>query len=77
MDESEYLSIREIGDTGKTKIWAVYSKHSGMRLGKIKWFGRWRQYGLFPSNNTIWNSECLDFVNNFMREQMRLRRNGS
>lgn len=72
---NEYLEFRdETPAARKTNIIGVYSRSSGDLLGRIKWFGRWRQYVFFPEPGTIWNPECLDAVNAQVRALMALRR---
>jgi len=34
--------------------------------GKVKWFGRWRQYVFAPAANTVWNPDCLNEVSRFV-----------
>ena len=40
----------------------------GDMLGEIKWHGAWRQYVFFPSENTMWNSTCLENIQKFLKE---------
>lgn len=73
--ESTYLEFEQVADTGKTKVWNVYSKNRGDFLAEIKWYGSWRQYAFFPRPGTIWNAGCLSDVNDFIAEQMAARKN--
>ncbi len=60
---SEYLNFIEgVSKTGKTKIVNVYSKRHGDWLAQIRWFGRWRQYALFPEKGTVFNLNCLNDI---------------
>jgi hypothetical protein len=72
--DSKYLSFVEIKDTGKTKVWHVYSKSSGKVLARISWHGPWRQYCFMPMSMTIWNKGCLEDINKFITEQMDARK---
>jgi len=74
MVESEYFQFREIDVPTKTKRWDIISKSSGFRLGTIKWYGAWRQYCFFPDRMTIWNTDCLQDIRTFIKEQMDLRK---
>ncbi len=71
---SEYLDFVETRDTGKTKVYTVNSCHYGDRLATIKWYGRWRQYALYPEPGTLWNSGCLEDVTAFLKSLMAERR---
>jgi len=54
-----YIEFDLAGDTGKTEIWDVLSLSSGFILGKIRWYGPWRQYCFMPSGNSVFNRTCL------------------
>lgn len=66
MAESKYLEFRVIRDTGKTKVVSVDSKRQGSQLGVISWYGPWRQYVIFPNDDTLWNKGCLEDVNAYI-----------
>lgn len=70
---SEYLEFVETGDTGKTKVFMVRSKHGGANLGEISWYATWRQYIFMPARITVWNTDCLDTIITFIRGLMRAR----
>jgi hypothetical protein len=72
--KSRYLEFDRIGYTGKTDVWDILSKSQESILGKIKWFGRWRQYCFYPSPNTIFNPECMADISKKIKELMELRR---
>lgn len=57
-------------ETGKTEVWSIYSLKNDTRLGSIKWFGRWRQYALFPEPESIFNSACLRDIENVIQMRM-------
>lgn len=62
--DTKYLLVWDIGPSpsGKTQRFEVTSESSGACLGVIKWFGAWRQYCFYPSEETIWNQDCLTAV---------------
>ena len=61
-------------ETGrKTQVWRVLAARDGYPLGVIKWHGPWRQYAFFPGCDTIWNPDCLDSINGWIRGLMRQR----
>ena len=72
--QSKYIEFDKIGDTGKTEIWNVLSKHSGFILGKIKWYSPWLQYCFFPSSQCVFNVKCLNDINSAINELMAERR---
>jgi uncharacterized protein YprB with RNaseH-like and TPR domain len=63
LKETQYLRFVEFEKKQKTKVIAVMNKHHEEIIGMIKWFSRWRQYCFFPTNNTVWNINCLNDVN--------------
>jgi len=64
---SKYLEFNIIERKLKTKVVGVYSKLHGNRLGRIKWYGAWRQYAFFPADLTIFNVECLDDIISYIK----------
>ena len=73
-EESEYIEIIFREKPKKTKIYEVMSKGGAGALGLIKWFGPWRQYCFFPYQGSIWNKDCLKFVEEFLIEENRIYR---
>lgn len=74
MIESKYIEFDKVGDTGKTEIWNVNSKSSKATLGKVQWYGPWRQYCFFPSPSTVFNPTCMSDINKFIQDLMAARR---
>ena len=73
--ETEYLKFyRGLSESGKTAHVLVYAVRDSTLLGRIKWFGRWRQYGFFPEAETIWNRDCLIQVHEEVESLMAERR---
>jgi len=57
---SKYLIFKQIERKNrKTLLIEVISKIHEFNLGKIKWYGMWRQYCFHPEQNTVFNSQCL------------------
>jgi len=71
-----YVHFEEIEKKSKTSVYAVVSE-SNFQLGIIKWYGSWRQYCFFPSDETVWSRGCLKEVDGFIQNLMaeRKRRN--
>jgi len=67
-----YMTFTEVTNPGKkTKIWEIASKSNGGLLGRIKWYGAWRQYCFFPEPDTIFNIGCLADIDAFIHDAMR------
>jgi hypothetical protein len=61
--DSQYLVFERHDPTDrKTPVVFVLSKSSGVRLGVISWFGRWRQFCFFPSSETVFNVGCMNDI---------------
>jgi len=71
-----YLVFREIITKAprKTKILEVVSIRGVVVLGQIRWFGRWRQYAFFPSNDTVYSHDCLNVISSRIQELMEARK---
>lgn len=72
---SEYLDfVDETPEGRKTKVIVVRSVSGGDVLGLISWFGRWRQYCLWPADDTIFNVGCMNDISAKIGELMAERR---
>ena len=65
---SKYLRFKLIEQKPKTKIVAVQSKIHPIRLGIIKWWNSWRCYVFLPDSGTLYNAECLDDIQSYIKE---------
>ena len=45
----------------KTKVYSIVSTFDHSELGKVLWYGKWRQYTFEPTINgrTVWSFDCL------------------
>ena len=72
---NKFLEFKQIPYEGKTKRFEVISKLHGDVLGKICWYGGWRQYVFSPAYPTVWNNDCLTDIINFLEQLMESRKN--
>lgn len=65
----KYLSVdrMERPANRKTDRWCIFA-NSGVVLGDVEWFGRWRQYTFNPSPSTTFNSGCLGDLATFLEQ---------
>lgn len=72
---TEYLVFYQgPSESGKTARVLVYAADDVTLLGRIKWFGRWRQYAFFPAAGTVWNRGCLMQIHEEIETLMTERR---
>jgi len=60
----------------KTWIYIVRANYDYALLGIIKWFARWRQYGFYPEQGTVFEKTCLKDITEFcieLNERQRLK----
>ena len=50
----------------KTRGYMIVGKNDRKRLGLIKWYGPWRQYCFYPEPQTVWNTGCLEDIQDFL-----------
>ena len=58
----------------KTDIFDVYSKDQNIIIGKILWWGGWRQYIFAPNENTIYERQCLKDISDFLNKLLEERK---
>ncbi len=69
--EYKYIKFVEIEKKPKTKVYSCRkNSDTEIELGIVKWFGPWRQYCFYPSDDTIFNAGCLKDIQDFI-EQLR------
>lgn len=73
MSESKWLNFELFEKGEKTSKYDVTTK-DGIHLGVIKWFGRWRRYSYFTSNDPILEPQCLRDIANFIDGLMEERK---
>ena len=72
--ETEYLRFIDKESRQITKIIGIVNIHHDEEIGEIRWFGKWRQYCFYPSENTIWNTTCMEDVQTVIKELMNERK---
>lgn len=65
LELGKYMTVEWLGE-GKTVYLDVRNKNSGESLGKIRWYGPWRQYCFYPTN-ALFNQSCLDLLARYLR----------
>jgi len=74
--ESKWITFSLYEDTGKTKKFEVLTKDfDSIKLGEVRWFGRWRQYAFFPNANTVFEKQCMQDITDFLMNLMQERKN--
>jgi hypothetical protein len=65
---SEWIRFEHMGSSksGKTSIFAVLTKESGVVLGRIAWHPPWRCYAFFPAADTVFERTCLQDIAKFV-----------
>lgn len=54
-----------------TKIWDVYPKDGGKRIGQVKWYGSWRKYAFMPEPFCVFEQDCLRDIASFIELKTR------
>ncbi len=64
----EYLHFEKVADKPKTSVWSCRTNRNNDELGTIKWYGPWRQYCYFPTVQAVYNTGCLNDINDFISQ---------
>jgi len=70
----KYVGFQLIEKKPKTGVYRVVSESSGQSLGRIYWYGPWRQYIFEPDPQTVWSCGCMQQVMDFIRKLMPKRK---
>lgn len=71
-----HLKFNIIEDKPKTKVYDVVSEHDLTFLGRIYWYGAWRQYVFEPNRDvpTIWSDDCINELYKFIHKLKESRK---
>lgn len=70
----EYIEFQLIERKPKTVIYSIRNINHGNEIGRIYWYGSCRQYIFEGGQNTIWSSDCLKKVTEFLLEINRIHK---
>ena len=71
--ESKYMFTTPYRKLDKTWVYLVSSK-KGVELGRVQWWGPWRQYTFQPHTDTIFSPGCLNDISVFIKMLMDERK---
>ena len=64
----QYIHFVEVEKKAKTSVWSCRNNRTGGELGRVEWYGPWRQYCFFPEPTTVFNVTCLKDIIDFLRQ---------
>ncbi len=73
-----YLAFVEASPNKKTLVWDVLSTYevqpgeTGVWLGEIKWFGRFKKYCFFPAKTSVFDAGCLADIQKFLVDHKKI-----
>ena len=64
----KYIHFVEVEKKPKTSVWECRNNRSEDTLGRVKWYGPWRQYCFFPEPfaELVLNDGCMRDICHFM-----------
>ena len=70
----QYILFDEIPSKTITSKWECRNRKGGDFLGRVKWFGPWRQYCFFASRlEPVFSAGCLADIQDFISQLMKAR----
>jgi len=64
----KYVDFKLLERKGKTSVFHVVAIRDGVILGRIEWYGSWRQYVFEPVAETVWSQGCLQQIIDFLQQ---------
>jgi hypothetical protein len=65
----EYITIEEqpqLQPNQTTKVYEIKNKKNNVLIGYIRWYSPWRKFCLFPVNYSVYDTSCLNYINEFI-----------
>lgn len=72
----EYVKFRLNDRKPRTNVYDVLSINGDMVLGTIQWYAPWRQYCIYPDEETLWSIGCLQQIRLFIGKMMVEQKEG-
>ena len=74
-DNFKYIKFVKVEQKPKTSVWECKNNRSGDVLGKVGWYGPWRQYCYFPEPyiEAVYSVGCLDDIEQFIKRLKEAR----
>jgi len=72
--EYKYFELVKTSGTLKTDVYNIVGKRNEFILGRIKWYGPWRQYCLHSISGIVLNTGCLTDIQHFIKQLMDERK---
>lgn len=69
--QARYLTFTPGEPNPKTLTWQVILKDQRSSIGKIRWYGPYRQYSFFPYAGTVFDQTRLSDLAKFLEHQTR------
>jgi hypothetical protein len=77
MSADDFIFFEDEPNPGrKTRVVLVRNRRSGEELGKVRWYGAWRQYCFYPASLTIFNITCMARIGDEMLGMTLAHREG-
>lgn len=66
----KWITIEDAGfsDSGKTRVWKVRVKDGVGIIGMVEWYAPWRRYVFAPSDQTVYEQDCLRDIAAFVEQ---------
>jgi hypothetical protein len=71
---SEFIRFVEQTRAPRTRRFSVVTKDGETALGEIKWHAPWRCYAFWPLTFTVFETQCLADISQFLAELMATRK---
>lgn len=75
MAESKWIRFVDLGTikNGSTNIYEIVTNDTHSVIGQIKWYAPFRKYSFFPSEMTVFETQCLTDIISFIKDLMEQR----
>lgn len=64
----EHIHFVKVADKPKTSVWTCRNNRTGGELGRVRYYGPWREYCYFPVAQGVYSRGCLADIAAFLKE---------
>jgi len=70
----QHIHFIKVDQKPRTSVWTCRNNRTGGELGRIRWYGPWRQYCYFPVAQAVYSQGCLQDICSFLAELAKERK---
>jgi len=74
IEMSDHLTFNKAKKSNQSTFYIYVEMRSSYEIGIIKWWTNWRRYVFVPRGDVVIDGECLQEINEYIKQLMKERK---